>query len=86
MHPNPKNDEAHRLARELAVLTGETRSAAVTRALRAQLERERRLRGRDGISQKLLEIGERAASRGIRDHRAADEILGYDKDMECLAD
>ena len=79
MQLNLKNAEAHRLARELADLTGETMSAAVTRALREQLERERRLRGRDGTSQRLLAIGKRAAARGILDHRSADEILGYDE-------
>jgi antitoxin VapB len=36
-----KTEEADRLARELARLTGETMTEAVTRALRERLERER---------------------------------------------
>jgi len=79
MQLNLKNAEARRLARELADLTGESMSAAVVSALRERLEREQRLRGRRGISQKLMAIGKRAASRGIRDPRTADEILGYDE-------
>jgi antitoxin VapB len=79
MHLNIKNPEAHRLARELANLTGESMTGAVTRALEERLERERRRRGRAGISEQLIVIGRRAASRGIRDPRAADDILGYDE-------
>ncbi|MFP4207973.1 MAG: type II toxin-antitoxin system VapB family antitoxin [Wenzhouxiangella sp.] len=79
MQLNLKNAEARRLARELADLTGESMSAAVVSALRERLEREQRLRGRRGISQKLMAIGKRAAGRGIRDPRTADEILGYDE-------
>ena len=39
-----KTEEADRLARELTRLTGETMTAAVTRALRETLERERKAR------------------------------------------
>jgi len=37
-----KNDEAHKLATELAGLTGESLNTAVTLALRERLARERR--------------------------------------------
>jgi len=79
MQLNLKNPEAHRLARELADLTGESMSAAVTRALRERLLREQRQRGRAGISQKLLAIGHQAATKDTLDPRCADEILGYDE-------
>ncbi|MCC5863300.1 MAG: type II toxin-antitoxin system VapB family antitoxin [Gammaproteobacteria bacterium] len=79
MHMNIKNPETHRLARELAELTGESMTRAVTRALEERLERERRRRGRAGIGRQLLAIGRRAASRGLKDPRPADEILGYDE-------
>jgi len=36
---NIKSDEAHRLAEELARLTGESMTATVTEALRERLER-----------------------------------------------
>ncbi len=45
MHLNIKNDEAHKLATELAELTGESLTSAVTLALRERLARERRRRG-----------------------------------------
>ena len=45
---NIKNDEAHKLATELAGLTGESLTAAVTLALRERLARERRRRRRVG--------------------------------------
>ncbi len=79
MQLNLKNPETHRLARELAELTGESMSAAVTRALQERLHREQRRRGRKGISKRLLAIGQRASSRPILDDRAADEILDYDE-------
>ena len=42
-----KTDEADRLARELARLTGETMTQAVTKALAERLERERAARDED---------------------------------------
>lgn len=42
-----KTDEADRLARELAGLTGETMTEAVTKALAERLERERAVRALD---------------------------------------
>ena len=42
-----KTEEADRLARELAKLTGETMTEAVTRSLSERLERERRRRAAD---------------------------------------
>jgi antitoxin VapB len=73
------NPEIHRLARQLADVTGETMTDAITRALEERLQRELRRRNRAGISGQLLEIGRRAASRGIQDPRSADEIAGYDE-------
>ena len=44
MSLNIKNDETCRLARELAQLTGESMTGAITIALRERLERETRAR------------------------------------------
>ena len=44
MSLNIKNEETCRLAAELARLTGETKTGAITAALRERLERERRTR------------------------------------------
>ncbi len=81
-----KNDEAHRLAEELAHLTGESLTQAVTEAIRQRLERESRkrersgiARKRSGIARKLVSIGRRCSFRPLTDSRTPDEIL-YDKD------
>jgi len=59
---NIKNEEAHRLARELAQLTGTSLTDAVTEALR---ERLTRLRGATGgtLADRLLAIGRDCAKR-----------------------
>ncbi len=59
---NIKNDEICRLAIELARLTGETMTGAVTVALRERLEREKRRRGADALARELHAIGQRCAS------------------------
>ena len=58
---NIKNDETCRLAGELARLTGETMTGAITVALRERLERERCQRGADALARELHAIGQRCA-------------------------
>ena len=58
---NIKNEETCRLAGELARLTGETMTGAITVALRERIEREKRLRDADVRAQKLRKIAERCA-------------------------
>ena len=58
-----KNEEICRLAAELARLTGETMTGAITVALRERLERERRRQDVDVRVERLLAIGERCAER-----------------------
>jgi len=78
MHLNIKNDEAHKLATELARLTGESLTKAVILALRERLARERRRRDTDDIASRLMKIGNRYAA--LPDAgRNADEILGHDE-------
>ena len=50
---NIKNDETHRLAVQLAQLTGETLTRTVTIALQERLEREKRRRHRTGVAAAL---------------------------------
>ena len=45
MSMNIKNEEAHRLTEELAKLTGESLTGAVTEAVRERLDRVRRGKG-----------------------------------------
>ena len=54
---NIKNEETCRLARELARLTGETKTSAITVALHERLERERHRRGADILTRELHAIG-----------------------------
>ena len=55
MSLNIKNEEAHRLAQELAKLTGESMTAAVTEAVRERLERLRRNRRKD-LAERIMKI------------------------------
>ncbi len=63
MSLNIKNEETCRLARDLARLTGETMTGAVTVALRDRLEREKRLRNAEELARELHAIGQRCAAR-----------------------
>ena len=58
---NIKNEETCKLAADLARLTGETKTGAITVALQERLEREKRLRDADVRAQKLRAIAERCA-------------------------
>jgi antitoxin VapB len=78
MHLSIKNDEAHRLATELAGLTGESLTLAVTVALRERLARECRRRRPDLVAAQLMKIGSQYAALADTG-RSPDEILGYDE-------
>lgn len=75
---NIRNPEAERLAAALARLTGETKTEAVTRALRDRLARVRRERARRRLADELDDIARHCAELPVRDPRPADAILGYD--------
>lgn len=79
MGMNIKDDEAHRLARELAALTGESLTRAVTEALRERVARIRRQRGK-GLAEEILAIGRDCAPRLKEPYRSADHgDLLYDR-------
>ena len=70
---NIKTDEAHRLAREVADLTGESMTAAVTEALREKRDRLRAADSTDGdLASRLLAIGRDCAGRLPAEVRALD--------------
>jgi antitoxin VapB len=76
---NIKSAETHELVRELAALTGETQTAAVTIAVRERLERIRHLR-EAGLADRLLAIGADTARRLHEPYRSADHgDLLYDE-------
>ncbi len=58
---NIKNDETCQLAGELARLTGDTMTGAITIALRERLEREQRVRGAEKRLEEMRLIAERCA-------------------------
>ena len=76
---NIRNAETERLAAELARETGETKTAAVTRALRDRLTRVRRERSQRPLAEELDEIARHCAALPVLDDRSPDEILGYDE-------
>ena len=61
MSLNIKNEQTCRLARELARLTGETMTGAITVALEERLRREQRRRQADAVARDLQAIGQRCA-------------------------
>ena len=75
-----KNDEADRLARELARLTGESLTEAVVVSLRERLARQQARNENRRLSERLMEIGREYASLPVLDDRTPDQILGYDDD------
>lgn len=75
---NIRNRETERLAEELATLAGETKTEAVTKALRDRIARLKRERSRRPLSEELDRIAMHCASLPVLDSRTDDEILGYD--------
>ena len=76
---NIRNRTAEELAETLVRLTGETKTEAVTKALRDRLERIRRQRSGRSLAEELDDIALHCASLPVLDDRRGDEILGYDK-------
>jgi antitoxin VapB len=81
MSLNIKNKDAHKLAQQLARLTGESLTEAVTEAVR---ERLKRVQGQDKVaaklSDRLLEIGRDCSTRLKEPFRSADHgDLLYDE-------
>jgi antitoxin VapB len=76
---NIRNPEAERLAAELAKQRGQTKTEAVTKALRDRLARVRLERSKRRLADELEAIAEHCARLPILDDRSAEEILGYDE-------
>jgi antitoxin VapB len=79
MAMNIRNKETERLAEALAKLTGETKTEAVTNALRDRLARVKRERSKRRLADELDDIAKHCASLPVRDTRSPEEILGYDE-------
>lgn len=75
MSLNIKNEDAHKLARELAELTGESMTQAVTEALKERLERVRRRKEKSNMVRDLLAIADEIAKFPVVDDRDHAEML-----------
>ena len=79
MGMNIKNADTHRLVRELAELTGENQTEAITRAVKERLERLRRQKADDFV-ERLLSIGRECASHLKEPYKSIDHgDLLYDE-------
>lgn len=72
MSLNIKNPEAHKLATELAKLTGASLTEAVTQALREKLNRVKKREPDPKLVETLLRIGQDCASRLSPEAKAID--------------
>ena len=79
MSMNIKNKEAYRLTKQLANITGESLTTAITEAVRERLDRVRRESGVD-LAERLLVIGRDCAAHLKKPFRTInhDEML-YDE-------
>lgn len=79
MSMNIESNEAHQLAREIAALTGESQTTAVTIALRERLDRLRATQ-EPRLAERLLAIGRDAAAHLSEPYRSIDHgTLLYDE-------
>ena len=74
MSLNLKNEETERLARELAKLTGESLTLAVTVALKERLDRQEKERKREGRMEWLNRITKETAAI-MHDGRSSTELI-----------
>ena len=72
-----KTAEADRLARQLAALTGESLTEAVTVAIRERIQRLRP--GDDVFLERIRRLQDEIAAMPVVDPRTGDEIIGYDE-------
>ena len=81
MSLNIKNEETCELARELATLTGESMTGAITVAIRERLERERHERSVESRVEELRSIARRCAKLlrdGLSSVEHGDYLYGED--------
>jgi antitoxin VapB len=82
MSLNIKNEKTHRLAKELARLTGENMTVAVSEAIQERLER---VRGntKEGLADRILQIGRECAAHLKEPYKSMDidEFLYNEKGL-----
>ena len=82
MSLNIKNEETHKLARELASLTGESMTVAVSEAIRERLERVR-ANPSEGMAERLMKIARECGPLWKEPYRSIDhgDLLYDEKGM-----
>lgn len=82
MSLNIKNKETHKLANQLARLTGENMTEAVTQAVRERLDRVRGKQGA-GLAERLAKIGKECAAHLREPFRSAvhEDLLYNEKGL-----
>ena len=79
MSLNIKNEKTHRMARELARLTGESMTVAVNEAIRERLERVRG-KSKEEMVERIMKIGRESAARLKEPYKSIDHgDLLYDE-------
>ncbi|MBZ5599681.1 MAG: type II toxin-antitoxin system VapB family antitoxin [Acidobacteriia bacterium] len=74
-----KNDDAERLARQVASETGESLTEAIRKALEERFQRLKAKRRRQVLASQVEDLLRRVDMLPDLDARSADEILGYDE-------
>lgn len=70
MSLNIKSEQVHRMAQELARLTGESMTAAVSEAIRERLQRVRK--SREDLAERIMKIAKECAPRWKEPYRSMD--------------
>ena len=73
------NQHAVKLAKEVAMESGETLTQAIIHALEERLQRLRRRGPVKNLEQEIMTISKRCRNIPDLDHRTPDEILGYNQ-------
>jgi antitoxin VapB len=82
MSLNIKSEKTHRMAKELARLTGESMTVAVGEAVRERLDRVKG-KSREGLAERLLQIGRECAAHLKEPYKSIDhgKLLYGEKGM-----
>jgi antitoxin VapB len=73
-----EDEEIHRRAQDLARLAGETLTEAVDHAIAERLQRLRKKRNPEALTERLLEIGHECAALPVLDKQSPEDML-YDE-------
>jgi antitoxin VapB len=76
-----RNEQVEKLAREVAVESGENLTEVIIHALEDRLRQLRRNREITKLEQEIMDVSKRCSSLPDLDLRTPDEILGYNQEL-----